>query len=186
MDFMMRKTSWWIRLSRSVVAAIIATIHHESRIHRDSGADVQRGARGAAVTTTGTPAVACWKITGPFIGDSLVAFDQVSTRIGQVVGVRPEIGDPGDPAVVGELEEAQPGLRAFRAGELDPAGGVLALADDPLHGDVPVVREALHVEPEVGFPAANLLPGLGAAIEHVVGEHGTERVPVPGLGRGPV
>ena len=35
-------------------------------------------------------------------------------------------------------------------------------------------------------PAADLLPGLGAAVDHVVGEQRAERLPVPGLGRGPV
>jgi hypothetical protein len=32
----------------------------------------------------------------------LVAFHQVSTGIGELVGVGPEIGNAGDPAVVGE------------------------------------------------------------------------------------
>ena len=104
----------------------------------------------------------------------------------KLVRVGPEVRDQGDPAVVGEIEEAQAGLRAFWPGELDPAGGVPAFADDPLHGDVPVVGEAFHVEPDVGFPAADPLPGLGAAVDHVVGEQRAERIPVPGLGRGPV
>src|SRR5580704_14954178 len=110
----------------------------------------------------------------------------MSTAVGQVVGVGPEVGDLGDLAVVCEVKEAQAGLRALLAGELDPAGGVLAFADDPLHGDVPVIREALHVEPDVGFPPADLLPGLRAAVDHVAGQQGAERVPVPGLRRGPV
>jgi AAA+ ATPase superfamily predicted ATPase len=116
----------------------------------------------------------------------LVAVDQVRAAGGKVVRVGPEVGDPGDPAVAGQLEEAQARLCSFRAGELDPAGRVLAFADDPLHGEVPVVGEALHVEPEVGVPAAHLFLGLRAAVEHVVGEQRAERRPVPGLGRGPV
>ena len=79
----------------------------------------------------------------------------------KLVGVGPEVGDPGDLAVVCELEEAQAGLRALLPGELDPAGRVLALGDDLLHCDVPVIGEALHVEPDVGVPAADLFPGLG-------------------------
>src|SRR5260370_5550491 len=110
----------------------------------------------------------------------------MGAAIWQLVRIGPEVGDQGDLAVVSEIKEAQAGLRALRPGELDPAGGVPALTDDPLYGDVPVVREALHVEPEVGFPAAYLLPGLRAAVEHVVGQQCAERVPVPGLGRGPV
>ena len=80
-----------------------------------------------------------------------------------MVGVGPEVGDLGDLAVVGEIEEAQARLGALRPGELDPAGGVPAFAGDPLHGEVPVVGEAFRVEPDVGVPAADLLPGLGTA-----------------------
>jgi mycothiol synthase len=98
-----------------------------------------------------------------------VAFDQVSAADGKLVRFGPEIGDPGDPAVVSELEEAQAGLRAVRPVELDPAGCVPALADDLLHRDVPVVVEAVHVEPDVGVPAADLLPGLRAAVDHMIG-----------------
>src|ERR1700750_1466282 len=97
------------------------------------------------------------------------------------VVIGPEVGDQGDLAVVGEVEDARAGLGAFWPGELDPAGCVLASADDPLHGEVPVVAEALHVEPDVGVPAADLLPGLGAVVDHVVGEQRAERLPVPGL-----
>src|SRR5689334_4816270 len=86
-----------------------------------------------------------------------VAFDEVGAAGGEVVGVGPEVGDLGDLAVAVEVEEAQPGLRAFRAGELDPARRVPAFAGDPLHGQVPVVGEAFHVEPDVGVPAADLL-----------------------------
>jgi len=32
-----RKRSWWIRLPRSVVAAMTARIHRRSRIHRATG-----------------------------------------------------------------------------------------------------------------------------------------------------
>ena len=74
------------------------------------------------------------------------------------VGIGPEVGDQGDLAVAGEFEEAQAGLGAFWPGELDPAGCVLTLGDDPLHRNVPVIGEALHVEPDVGVPAADLLP----------------------------
>ncbi len=98
----------------------------------------------------------------------------------------PEIGDLGYPAIVVKIEEAQAGLRALWPGELDPAGGLQALADDPLHRDVPVIAESLHVEPDVGFPAADLLLGLGAAVDHIVGEQCAERIPVPSLRRGPV
>src|SRR5207248_6587534 len=52
--------------------------------------------------------------------------------------------------------------------------------------DMPVIAEALDVEPEVGLTAAYLLPGLRAAVDHVGGDQGTERLPVPGLRRGPV
>ncbi len=115
-----------------------------------------------------------------------VALHQMSAAGRQLIRIGPEIGDPGDQAVVAEFEEAQAGLGAFRAGEIHPAGGVLVLAHDPLHREVPVVGEALHVEPQVGLPATDLLPGLRAAVDHVVGEQGAERVPVPGLCRGPV
>src|SRR5215475_1008718 len=115
-----------------------------------------------------------------------VAFDQVSAAGWKLIRVGPEVGDLGNPALVPEFEEAQTGLRTLLPGELDPARGVLALADDPLYRDVPVIGEALHVEPDVGFPAADLLPGLGAAVEHIVGEQCAERIPVPGLRRGPV
>ena len=54
----------------------------------------------------------------------------------------PEVGDQGDLAVVGEMEEAQAGLGAFWPGELDPAGRAPAFADYPLHGEVPVAGEA--------------------------------------------
>jgi hypothetical protein len=60
----------------------------------------------------------------------------------KLVWVGPEVGNPGDPAIVSEFEKAQAGLCALVAGELDPAGGVLTLADDPLHRDVPVIGEA--------------------------------------------
>ena len=66
------------------------------------------------------------------------------------VWLGPEVGDQGDLAVVGEIEEAQAGLGAFWPGELDPAGCALAFADDSLHGEVPVVGEAFHVEPDIG------------------------------------
>ena len=121
----------------------------------------------------------------PQFGNS-VAFDQMGAAGWEFVWLGPEVGDPGDLAVVGEIEEAQAGLGAFWPGELGPARCVLAFADDPLHGEVPVVGEAFDVEPDVGVPAADLLPGLGAAVEHVVGEQRAERIPVPGLGRGPV
>src|SRR5215468_133880 len=116
----------------------------------------------------------------------LVTFDQVSTAGWKLIRVGPEVGDLGNPAIVAEFKEAQTGLSALWPGELDPAGGVLAFADDPLYRDVPVIGEALHVEPDVGFPAADLLPGLRAAVEHIVGEQCAERIPVPGLRRGPV
>jgi hypothetical protein len=115
-----------------------------------------------------------------------VAFDQMSAAGWKFVGIGPEVGDQGDLAVVGEIEEAQAGLGAFWPGELGPAGCVLAFADDPLHGEVPVVGEAFHVEPDVRVPAADLLPALGAAVDHVFGKQRAERIPVPGLGRGPV
>ena len=73
----------------------------------------------------------------------LVAFDQVSTAGRKLVRIGPEVGDPGDLAIVSKLEKAQPGLGALRPVELDPAGRVLTLADDPLHRDVPVVAETL-------------------------------------------
>jgi hypothetical protein len=56
----------------------------------------------------------------------------------------------------------------------------------PLERDVPVIGEALHVEPDVGFPAADLLPGLGPAVDHVVGQQGAERVPISGFRHVPV
>ena len=115
-----------------------------------------------------------------------VAFDQMSAAGWKLVWLGPEVGDQGDLAVFVELEEAQAGLRALLPGELDPAGRVLALGDDLLHRDVPVIGEALHVEPDVGVPAADLLPGLGAAVDHVAGKQCAERLPVPGLCRGPV
>ena len=40
---------------------------------------------------------------------------------------------------------------------------MLTAAGDPLHRDVPVMGEVLCVEPDVAFPAADLLPGLGAS-----------------------
>src|SRR3984885_11547807 len=92
------------------------------------------------------------------------------------IWIGPEVGDQSDLAVVGEIEEAQAGLGAFWPGELGPAGCVLAFADDPLHGEVP----------DVGVPAADLLPGLRAAVNHVIGKQRAERLPVPGLGRSPV
>jgi hypothetical protein len=104
----------------------------------------------------------------------------------EFVWLGPEVGDHGDLAVVGEIEEAQAGLGAFWPSELDPAGCVPAFADDSLHGEVPVVTEAFNVEPDIGVPAADLLPGLGTAVDHVVGKQCAERMPVPGLGRGPV
>src|SRR6476660_9560859 len=115
-----------------------------------------------------------------------VAFDQMSAAGRKCVWLGPEVGDQGDLAVVGEIEEAQAGLAASWPGDLDPAGCALAFADDSLHGEVPVVREAVHVEPDIGISAADLLPGLGAAVSHVVGEQRAERIPVPGLRRGPV
>src|SRR6516162_7659318 len=104
----------------------------------------------------------------------------------KLVRFGPEVNDPGDLAFVVEIKEAQAGLPALWPGELDPAGRVLTLADDPLHRDVPVIGEALCVEPEVGCPAADLLPGLGTSVDHIVGDQRTERIPVPGLRRGPV
>src|SRR5512135_1545578 len=110
----------------------------------------------------------------------------MGTACWELVWLGPEVGDQGDLAVVFELKEAQAGLRALLPGELDPAGRVLTLGDDPLHGEVPVTGEALHVEPDAGALAADLLPGLRAAVDHIAGQQRAERIPVPGLGRGPV
>jgi hypothetical protein len=65
-----------------------------------------------------------------------VAFDQMSTASWKLVCLGPEVGDLGDLVIVAEIKEAQAGLRAFLPGDLDPAGGVLTLADDPVHRDV--------------------------------------------------
>src|SRR5215471_2080613 len=66
-----------------------------------------------------------------------VALHQVRPVGGRLIGLGPEVGYPGDPAVVAEVEEAQPGLLAVPAGEPpDPARRVLALTDGPLHGDM--------------------------------------------------
>lgn len=80
---------------------------------------------------------------------NLVAFNQMSAAGWKLVWIAPEVGDPGDPAIVSKIKEAQAGLRALSPGELDPAGGVEVLADNLPHRDVPVIGEALHVEPDV-------------------------------------
>ena len=59
----------------------------------------------------------------------------------------PEVGDHGDLAVVGEIEEAEAGLGTVGPGGLDPASCALAFTHDSLHSEVPVVRKALYVEP---------------------------------------
>jgi hypothetical protein len=104
----------------------------------------------------------------------------------EFVWLGPEIGDLGNLAMVAKVEEAQTRLGARWPGELDPAGGVLTLADDPLYHDVPVIRKAFHVEPDVSLPAADLLPGPRTALDDIVGQRCGKRIPVPGLRRGPV
>src|SRR5205807_8646468 len=88
----------------------------------------------------------------------------------KLVRVGPEIGDSDNSAVVVQIEEAQAGLRPLWPGELDQAGGVQTLADDPHYRKVPVIGESLHVEPDVRLPAAHLLPGLGTAVHNIVGK----------------
>src|SRR5580704_5920784 len=105
----------------------------------------------------------------------------MSTTSWKFVCLGKEVGDQGDLAVVCEIKEAQAGIGALRYGDFDPAGCMLPLANDPLHRDVPLIGEALCVEPDVGFPAPDLFPGLGATVDHISGEQRAERIPVPGL-----
>ena len=77
-----------------------------------------------------------------------VPLDQVGTACRQLVRIGPEVGNAGDQTSVVELEEAETGLRALRAGELDPAHRARAFDEDPLDGDVPFAWKALHVETE--------------------------------------
>jgi hypothetical protein len=80
----------------------------------------------------------------------------------KIIRLRPEIGDPGNPAIVLQIKEAQARQGSIRHCGVDPAGGVLALADDLLQRNVPVIAEAVHVEPDLGVPAADLLRARGA------------------------
>src|SRR6266702_2603505 len=162
-----------VRMPNASSSAGARQMAHPAKTRRRDG-DASRAASGPPAARPGVPS------------RRSVAFDQMSAAVGQLVRVRPEVGDPGDQAVVAELEEAQAGLGALRPAELDPARGVPARTDDPLDRDVPGVVEALPVEPEVGLPATHLFPGLRAAVEHIVGDQRAERVPVPGLRRGPV
>src|SRR6266705_31546 len=155
-----------VRMPNASSSAGARQMAHPAKTRRRDG-DASRAASGPPAARTGVPS------------RRSVAFDQMSAAVGQLVRVRPEVGDPGDQAVVAELEEAQAGLGALRPAELDPARGVPARTDDPLDRDVPVVVEALPVEPEVGLPATHLFPGLRAAVTScasVMPWHATRRV----------
>src|SRR5215831_20164679 len=116
-----------------------------------------------------------------------VALNQMRPVGGGLIRLGPEVGYPGDPAVVAEVEEAQPGLGAVPGGEPpDPARRVLALTDGPLHGDMPVAGEALGAETHERFPALDPLTCLRNLVEHVPGDQACERSPVPGPDRLPV
>ncbi len=77
------------------------------------------------------------------------------TRLG------PEVGYPGNPAVLIEIEEAQPGVVVTGIGELNPARRVAALSDDPLHLEMPVAGEPFDVEAQVCGPPPNQVVGAG-------------------------
>src|SRR5215831_9627808 len=116
-----------------------------------------------------------------------VALYQVRPVGGRLIRLGPEVGYPGDPAIVAEVEEAQPGLGAVPGREPpDPARRVLALTDGPLHGDMPVAGEALGAETHERFPALDPLTCLRNLVEHVPGDQAGERSPVPGPDRLPV
>ena len=104
----------------------------------------------------------------------------------QFVRVGPEIVDPGDPSCFVQLEEAQPGLPALGTGELDPADGLRAIAEDPFDLEMPGAGEALDVEPDVGRAPAHPLPGLRGLVDDIVGEQRTESAPIARFRRSPV
>ena len=77
----------------------------------------------------------------------------------------PEVGDQGDLAPSARSKKRIPGCLLAR---LNGTSWLRAgLGHDSLHAKVPVVGETFDVEPDVGIPAADLLPGLGAAVDHV-------------------
>jgi len=98
----------------------------------------------------------------------------------------PVVRYPGDPSVLIEVEEANPWIVVTSIRELDPAGRVAALPDDPLDGQMPVAGEALLIEPQVRGTPPNSLPELRRLIHHVLGYQIAEGVPVPVLRRRPV
>jgi hypothetical protein len=116
-----------------------------------------------------------------------VVLDEVGTTGGDLVWIRPEVGDAADQAVRVDVEKAQPRLgRMVSAGELDPACRLLLLSDDTNDADMPVARETLVVEPHIGLLAADPLAALRRFVHHLRGEEFAETRPVSCVGGGPV
>ncbi len=81
-----------------------------------------------------------------------------------LVRLGPEVGDLDD-QVIGDIEEAQARVRLARVVHLDPARGGALIGHDPLDGQVPVGREPVGVEPEVGGLTGNALVRHGRLIQ---------------------
>src|ERR1017187_8567018 len=82
-----------------------------------------------------------WPATGvraPSTATTLVTIGQVVASGRGIIRIRPEISDPGNPAVIIEIKEAQPGLRTGLTRKPDQAHRLTIPAHDPLDRQVPV------------------------------------------------
>ena len=77
---------------------------------------------------------------------------------GQLVWIGPDVGNPGDRPGLIQLEKARPGLGAILASERSPACRVVPFTNNPLYRNMPIARESLHVEPDVGIPGRERAP----------------------------